>query len=91
MTLHTFICPTHGDFSEFVPAAKMPCKKKCPACGRKCSKNFEAGRSRIIPDSLGYRFRAVSLAGMPMVESRSEVRRAMKAHDRKYGTRLEEA
>lgn len=69
---------------------------QCPKCGiieapgNSCPKCFEEKPRGpfIVQDTLPYPRKLVSLHGMPMVESNSDIRRAMKRHDQVHGTAL---
>lgn len=67
----------------------------CPQCEKPiengCDVHSGAPANRapfVIPDTLPYPKKIVSLHGMPVCESNSDIKRAMKRHDEKHGTRL---
>lgn len=89
MAIHTFFCEKCEDhFEAFVAAKDMPKKKSCPRCGARCKKDFTKMRPNVIQDTLRQPMRLNSLVGRPMVESNTDIKKAMKAHDRSTGSEL---
>lgn len=87
--IHTFLCrKCQKEFMANVPAKEMPRKEPCPDCKTPAMKFFQP--TQVMQDSLKRPVKLSSLYGCPTIESRSDRRRAMKAHDRKYGTSLVE-
>lgn len=90
MGIHTFYCEKcDKHFNQFVAAADMPRTLPCTICGSECKKDFTFMRHGVIDDTWKKPQRLTSLKGSPIVDSNSGMRRAMKAHDRKHGTKLE--
>jgi hypothetical protein len=90
--MHTFLCrKCEATFQAFVPAVEMPRTEPCPECQSPSLKCFLPETTpRVNQDTYRNPVKLSSLHGCPVVESRSDRRRAMKQHDRKYGTSLVE-
>lgn len=65
------------------------CQKCGVVEGYTCACSQEKARAPfVIQDTLPHPKKLVSLHGMPVCESNSDIKRAMKRHDEKHGTRL---